>query len=100
MLLDPLSKQQQRRIVMLHLCFPTRDLIITNVYAPNSPNKHFFQRVSLRLVPYLTKAHLIGGDFNTVMNTIEDRSTFKPLFATPPTEQSSPLSHFINSCNL
>lgn len=41
------------RLLTLHLRLSSKDLILTNIYASNSPTKSFFQAVATHLAPYL-----------------------------------------------
>lgn len=60
---------EEGRLLTVHLRLSTNDLIFTNIYAPNSPTKPFFQAVTTHLAPYLQYPILLGADFNTVMDT-------------------------------
>lgn len=53
------------RLLTLHLHISNRNLMVTNIYAPNSPTKTFFQSVSTHFPPYLHLPLMVGGDFNT-----------------------------------
>lgn len=75
-------------LLTLYLCIATRDLVVTNVYAPNSPSKSFFQSVSTDLAPFLHLPLVIGDDFNSVMVAQEDKSMAKPPILPSPTNPS------------
>lgn len=49
------------------------------MYAPNSPTTYFFQSVSTHLAPFLHLPLVIGGDFNSVIEPLEDKSIARPL---------------------
>lgn len=57
--------------VKLHI--QEQDIRITNVYAPHSPTKAYFQELTSWLKDVTQPCHLIGGDFNCVMQEREDR---------------------------
>lgn len=61
------------RLLTLHLCISNKNLIVTNIYVPDSPTKSFFQAATAHLTPYLQYPLLLGGDFNTVMDMQEDK---------------------------
>lgn len=72
-------------------------LTLVNVYAPNLDNPIFFQKV-FSLIPDISQTHLIiGGDFNTVLDTYLDRSSTKRL---PRNASSEFLNAFINNTNV
>lgn len=52
-------------------------LTLVNIYAPNTDNPVFFQKV-FALIPDMSQTNLIiGGDFNTVLDAYLDRSSTK-----------------------
>lgn len=55
------------RLLTLHVRVASRDLIVTNVYACNSPTKSFFQSVYTNLTPFLHSPIVLGGEFNSVI---------------------------------
>lgn len=72
-------------------------LTLVNIYAPNIDNPIFFQKV-FSLIPDISQTHLIiGGDFNTVLDTYLDRSSTKRL---PRNASSEFLNMFINNTNI
>lgn len=72
-------------------------LTLVNIYAPNIDNPIFFQKV-FSLIPDISQTHLIiGGDFNTVLDTYLDRSSTKRL---PRNASSEFLNTFINNTNV
>lgn len=69
-------------------------LTLVNIYAPNIDNPIFFQKV-FSLIPDISQTHLIiGGDFNTVLDTYLDRSSTKRL---PRNASREFLNTFINN---
>lgn len=46
---------------------------ITNIYAPNSPSNEYFQRLSAWLANVQQHYHVIGEDFNSMMDGRGDR---------------------------
>lgn len=60
---------------MLHLTVASRDIDISNVYAPNSPGQPFFQDLTFWDLKIPEHFHLIGGCFNTVMHMAEDHTS-------------------------
>lgn len=81
------------------ICLGSRDLIISNVYAPNSPGKHFFRDLTTRLLksPPTVSPHTIGGDFNSILHPTDDRSVPKRQHKT--TRDPDP-THFASAMNL
>lgn len=47
----------------------------TNIYASNSPSKAYFQDLVSWLKNLSHHNHLVGGDFNSVVDSNEDRSS-------------------------
>lgn len=76
----------QGRLLTTHVKIGSKELIISNVYAPNSPNKQFYSELSSWLLENTHLPHLIGGDFNDTLHLIDDRSSPKspnPRSTTP-----------------
>lgn len=72
-------------------------LTLVNVYAPNIDNPIFFRKV-FSLIPDISQTHLIiGGEFNTVLDTYLDRSSTRRL---PRNASSEFLNTFINNTNV
>lgn len=53
------------RFVSAHLHLNCRDLILTNIYAPNVPDKQFYKDVLTHTLKCPQFPYLIGGDFNS-----------------------------------
>lgn len=51
-------------MVMAHLKFQSKELLLTNIYAFNSPPTTFFQEATRWILKKPQYPHLIGGDFN------------------------------------
>lgn len=51
----------------------TKNLKITNIYAPNSPTKKYFQTLTHWFLNSSTDPHIIGGDLNTTITDLQDR---------------------------
>lgn len=57
-------------------------LTLVNMYAPNTDNPVFFQKV-FESIPHLSQTYLIiGGDFNTVLDPCLDRSSIPKFLNT------------------
>lgn len=67
----------QGRLLTVHVQLGDRDLVISNVYAPNNPGKHFFGDLSTRLMKFPLIPHVVGGDFNSTFHMTDNRSTPK-----------------------
>lgn len=65
----------QGRFLTIHVQIGDRDLLISNVYAPNNPWKLFLGDLSLRLIQHPLTPHVVGGDFNSTLHMTEDRSS-------------------------
>lgn len=52
----------------------TGSIKITNLYAPNSPNKEYFQELGDWYYKTHATRHVLGGDLNTTLCDLEDRS--------------------------
>lgn len=72
-------------------------ITLVNIYAPNTDNPIFFQKV-FALIPDISQTNLIiGGDFNTVLDTYLDRSSTKK----PPQNASTQfLNSYIQNTNI
>lgn len=71
-----INSDKQGRILSAHIRLGNRDLMLSNIYAPNSPGKSFFSDLSTWLLHHPLTPH-IGGDFNTILHPNEDRSSPK-----------------------
>lgn len=72
-------------------------LTLVNLYAPNTDNPVFFQKV-FSLIPDISQTNLIvGGDFNTVLDTYLDRSSKRHF---PKNASSEFLNVFIKNSNV
>ena len=72
-------------------------LTLVNIYAPNTDNPQFFQKV-FALIPDISQTNLIiGGDFNTVLDTYLDRSSMSKVQRNTSSEF---LNTFINNANI
>lgn len=80
------DSDSQGRFLSARLCLGNRELKISKVYAPISPNKQFFCDLTARLIQLPLILHLVGGDFNTIIDLYEDRSTS----TRPPTRGVNP----------
>lgn len=58
----------------MHITTLAGDMGITNIYAPNSPTKSYYQDLTVWLSSLVHTHHIVGGDFNSVMLEAEDRS--------------------------
>lgn len=77
-----------------------RERILTNVYASNSSSKQFFQQLTSHLAPFLHQPLLVGGDFNSVMHSLEDKSRGgSPQGALSSTVETL-LSYFVDGLQL
>lgn len=90
----------ERRLLTLHLWLSSIDLILTNIYAPNSPTNSFFQAVATRLAPYLEYRLLLGGDFNTIMDRQEDKHRGNPTSQSTSQPTTSLLNSFATALQL
>ena len=53
-----------------------KPLIVANIYAPNSDTPHFFEdrSISLQIEQFSERSLIIMGDFNLVLDPMQDRS--------------------------
>lgn len=58
---------------------------LTNIYAPNSPTKDYFQKLATWYMGDLHERHKVAGDFNTTMDDGEDRLHRPPATNVPKT---------------
>lgn len=75
------------RKMTLHLTLDNKQVAITNIYAPNSPDTSFFQDMVQWILSAPETLHLVGGDFNSVMSTLADRTGYS-THRTHPTSQA------------
>lgn len=61
------QEDSKGRTLTAQLKMSAREWVITNVYAPNSPSRHFFQTLTSNLAPHLHFPLLVAGDFNSVL---------------------------------
>lgn len=52
---------------------PSMDLLLTNLYAPNTQYKDFYHTLTERYLNSPSNSHVIGGDFNATVSELEDR---------------------------
>lgn len=52
---------EEGRLLTIHLPISKTELIVTNVYAPNSSTKYLFWVVTAHQAPYMQFPLLIGG---------------------------------------
>lgn len=88
------TQDEEGHLLTVHLRVSSKNLVVTNVYAPNSPTKSFFQTVTSHLAPFLQFPLLIGGDFNSVMDIQEDKCKGKPILQSRPRKTEMLLSSF------
>lgn len=62
------------RKLTLHMTIGDKAVAVTNIYAPNSPDTSFFQDMAQWVLTAPEVLHLVGGDFNSVMSTLADRT--------------------------
>lgn len=70
---------EEGRKPTIDILLGTRNLAISNIYAPNVQNPQLYQELTHWLAAVSTPFHLIGGDFNNVMDTREDRKYPPPI---------------------
>lgn len=87
-------------MVTAHLKFHTKEMLITNINAPNSPSAAFYQDATRWVLKKPHYPHLIGGDFNTVLRNGEDRSTQVPSSSQEPQGHITLLEQFTLRANL
>jgi exonuclease III len=80
--LENIKKDQQGRLIILQCCIQGSPFQITNLYAPNTnaARLNFFKHQvfasverSNRADISLSSKNIIGGDYNTIINTKLDR---------------------------
>lgn len=69
-----IERDAEGHVLTAKLRLSTREWVLSNTYVPNSPSKHFFQTLSFHFAPFLHLPLLVGGDFNSVMHLLEDKS--------------------------
>lgn len=72
----------------------SRELILSNIYAPNSPSKYFFQGLTSCLAPYVHLPLLVGGNFNLVMHLLKDKFQGRAPTVSPCPLAITPLMQF------
>lgn len=75
------------RLLTLHMRIYNKTQSSPTIMPPTPPNKTFFQTVSSHLSSYLHVPLMVGGDFNSVLHAMEDKSLGQPK---PPTHSTSP----------
>ena len=55
------------RLISAHLKIGSKELVVSNVYAPNSPGGSFYCELSSWLLQNTNLPHLVGGDFNDTL---------------------------------
>lgn len=77
---------------------------VTNIYAPNSPVSSYFGALSSWLASLVHHKHYMGGDFNTCVNILEDKTPLPHLDQKRDTPTSdtpnTPLAIFMSSMQL
>lgn len=72
-----INTDKQGLLLSAHIKIGSKDLVITNVYAPNTPSIQFYSELTTWLLSNTHLPHLIGGDFNDVLHLTDDRSSPK-----------------------
>jgi len=62
------------RYVIINSTINNNNITIANIYGPNNDDEHFFHSFFSILSGFSQSALIIGGDFNTVINPILDKS--------------------------
>lgn len=90
----------QGRLISAHIKLGTKDMIISNIYAPNNPTKQFYSELSSWLLSNPTLPHIAGGDFNSTAHPIDDRSTSKRTFHHSDLDSQTLLASTMESLHL
>lgn len=64
----------QGRYVLLRGTLDGRSIVLGSIYAPNTGHDIFLQRLSGALAGWESFPWLLGGDYNAVLDTTQDRS--------------------------
>ena len=62
------------RLLLLKLCLSGKELILMNIYAPNTDDLAFFQNMVSKLIQADWPNIVIGGDFNLVLDVKVDKT--------------------------
>lgn len=90
----------QGRYVSVHLRFQNKELIVSSIYAPYSPDQGFFTDISTRLLSHPQTPHIVGGDFNSTMDRLLDKSNSNLVNCCPKLLSQSLLTSAIDSLSL
>lgn len=78
--------------------------MITNIYAPNSPNMSYFNKLATWFTQSNHFTHVVGGDFNLIMHNEEGRKhtikTYQKDKNKVPFNHTSHLSNFTEATRL
>lgn len=70
------DKDENGRFLIITIKLYGKEIVISNIYAPNEDCPEFFSTLIRHLNRASSPEWLIGGDFNLVLNAILDRKTF------------------------
>jgi len=69
---------KEGRYIIIDLVVGELTLTICNIYAPNKDDPAFFQNVSEQMTSFKCEEIIFGGDFNLVLDVLEDKKGGKP----------------------
>ncbi|XP_040289974.1 exodeoxyribonuclease-like [Bufo bufo] len=69
-----LAPDEEGRLLQMTIDTPCGLLEVFDVYGPNDDNRDFFMKLETRLATQTTGIHMVGGDFNSVVDQDIDRS--------------------------
>lgn len=94
------DKNEEGRFISVQVKLQSRKMRITNIYAPNSPDKSYFTNLTSQVAKEVSIPHLIGWDFDSVLHNSEDRSS--PHYRSRPSlrEQFIHFYHMVNALQL
>lgn len=79
------TKDTEGRIVCVEAMVEGVPFVLYNIYAPNKGDPNFFHEVNEILVDTVGEI-VLAGDFNEVMDSVLDRSLFRPHHMTKERE--------------